>query len=355
MLKPKLIVGGEFFLSPGIIFAPKLSQFSQYGSKANPYNRNYTFGAYYSIKVAIESLKIQQGEYVLLPSYLCPTIILPFAQAGVKYDFYRMKEGLLPDLEDIERKTLNGLRAVYFIDYFGLPQRDYLAGIVAGLRAKGIAIIQDTVQSWLDNEAYLYGDYCFNSVRKFAPFEASVLFSLIPLKFSSNTKAIRSFLYHKRYAQLLRFGHINFGLFKPESFLKHIDASNRSYHQEGIVGMPKQNQCLLDRMDFAALGRKRRLVYKAITSQLSLQPVLKQDIGDSVPLGLPIYLENRNELKGKLHGMDIHCPLHWLLSEEIDKHEHEYSWELSRHELTIPINVKLHQLTEYLNKLKEVL
>lgn len=355
MFKPKLIVGGEFVFSPENLTAPKLGQFSQYGNKLHQYSKYYTFGAYYSIKVIIESLKLQAGDYVLLPSYLCPTIIEPFAQAGVRYDFYKMQEGLLPDLADIERKTHKGLRAVFFIDYFGIPQRDYLAGCIADLRAKGIAIIQDTVQSWLDNEAYLYGDYCFNSVRKFAPFEASVLFSQTALVIRSNTKAIRGFIRHKRYAQLLRYGHINYGLFKPESFLKHIEASNQCYHQEGIMGMPKLNQWFLDRMDFAAMGRKRRLVYKTLTSQLSLQPILKQEIGDSVPLGLPIYLENRNELKGKLHSMDIHCPLHWLLSDEIDKHEHEYSWELSRHELTIPINVKLHQLTEYLNKLKEVL
>ena len=355
MFGAKPVVGGEFVFSPSLLFSPKLGQFSHYGEGLNQYHRYYTFGAYYSIKAIIESLECIPGDYILLPSYLCPSIIAPFAEAGVRYDFYKMKEGLVPDIEDISHKTKTGLRAVFFIDYFGIPQKDILAPLVASLRARGVSVIQDTVQSWLNNEADLYGDYCFNSVRKFAPFEASVLFSSVPLNIKSSTKAIKPFLYHKRYAQLLRFAHLNYGLFKPESFLHHIDKSNQCYHQSGIIGMPNQNKVMLDRLDFAAMGRKRRLVYKTLLAQLPITPVLKQDIGDNVPLGLPIYLENRNELKGKLHGMDIHCPLHWLLSDEIDKQEHEYSWELSRHELTLPLNVKLHQLSDYLNKLKELL
>lgn len=355
MHQSRLIVGGEFVVSPTVAFALKHGQFSTYGTKAKHYNQYYTFGAYYSIKVIIDSLRIQPNEFVLLPSYLCPSIIEPFAQAGVKYDFYKMNEGLLPDLEDIERKAVNGLKAVLFIDFFGIPQRDYLANLVTGLRSKGIVVIQDTVQSWLNNEPYLYGDFCFNSLRKFSPFEASVLFSKNSLSFSSKTKAIRGFLSHKRYAQLLRFVHVNYGFFKPSAFLGHIDKANRSYHQEGIIGLPKLNKWLLDRIDFASMGRKRRLVYTSMNSQLSLHNVLKLDIGENVPLGLPVYLEDRDKKKGLFHSMDIHCPVHWLLSDEIDKQEHEYSWELSRHELTLPVNVKLNQLPEYIHKLQEVL
>ena len=349
------MVGGEFIFSPKIVFNKNYHQFSDYGSKPIEYKRYYTFGAYYSLKAVIQNLKIQDSEYVLLPSYLCPTMIIPFREAKVKYDFFKMKEGLLPDLEDIDKKTRQGLKAVLFIDYFGFPQRDYLAPLVERFRIKGIKTIQDTVQSWMNNEVDLYADFCMNSVRKYTPFEASVLFSKVPLNFRLKNKPIHKFLAHKRYAQLLRFYHIQTGLFKSETFLNHIKISNQNYHHDYIIGMPKTNQWLLNRMDFETLGQQRRTVFHELITKISPRQILK-DISDKViPLGLAVYLEERDKQQQQLHGLDIHCPLHWRLSDEIDKKEHLYSWDLEKHILTLPINVEHHLLPEYVSKLKEVL
>lgn len=355
MFKRRFVVGGEFVFSPGMIFKPDLHQFSNYGNCLCGYNRYYTFGAYYSLKALISHLKFQDGEYVLLPSYLCPTIIDPFREAGVTYDFYKMKEGLLPDLEDIDRKTRKGLKAILFIDYFGFPQREFLAETVAQFRSKGVKIIQDTVQSWLDNEPELYGDYCFNSVRKYSPFEASVLLAREELGHDANTSISMKYLWHKRYAQILRFGHIQYGLFTPQSFLKHIEKANGLYHQPGIVKMPRLNKWALDKLDFIALGKERKAVYRHLLEKLRPKMILGNMKEDTVPLGMAVYLEDRDGKKAKLHGMDIHCPLHWRLTREIDKQEHEYSWDLQDHALTLPINVKPDQLGKYTDKLREVL
>ncbi|HQH50008.1 MAG TPA: hypothetical protein PLA08_01220 [Candidatus Cloacimonadota bacterium] len=355
MASKNMIVGGEFVFSPTLFLKPDLHQFSDYGSELSGYSRYYTFGGYYSLKAVIRHLNFQPGEYALLPAYLCPTIIEPFRQAGVMYDFYKLKEGLLPDLEDIAKKAVTGLKAVLFIDYFGFPQMNYLTPIIGYLKAQGVVTIQDTVQSWLDNESDLYGDFCLNSVRKIAPFEAGVLFSRVPMDIIPNNRSRAKFLLHKRYAQILRYYHIRYGLFKPENFLKHIDESNQHYHHDRIMDMPPINSCLLNRIDFAALGRKRKIVFAELKKRLNPRMILQEPSSDSVPLGLAVYLENRDALKAKLHALDIHCPLHWLLSDEIDKNEHEYCWDLQYHELTIPVNVQLTQLHTYISNLQEVL
>ena len=355
MRKPKFMVGGEFVFSPGIIFEKDYHQFSNFGANLEEYNRYYTFGAYYSLKAIIQSIGFDFGDSILLPSYLCPTMIYPFKEAGIKYDFYKMKEGLLPDLDDIDRKIRKGLKAVLFVDYFGHSYKNYLAEIVSILRTKGIVTIQDTVQSWLNNENTLYGDFCMNSVRKYSPFEASVLHSKTPMKFQTQTKPIRKFILHKRYGQFLRFCHIKYGCFKPERFLRHIDIANQSYHVKGIVAMPKSNAWFLDRIDFTALSRKRSIVYHSLLRNLELQSVVKVDLCESTPLGLPVYLEDRNQKKADLHRLNIHCPVHWFLSDEIDRQEHQYSWDMQNHILTIPINISLTLMSEYITRLKEVL
>ncbi len=351
----KLIVGGEFVFSPAIVCRQRYNQFSEYGSRLSEYKRQYTFGAYYSFKVIIEHLKFDKHESVLLPSYLCPSMILPFKQAGIKYDFYKMKEGLVPDLDDINKKLSKSTKTVLFIDYFGVPQKNVIAPILDELKARKISTIQDTVQSWLDNESDLYADYCVNSVRKCSPFEASVLLSKEALSIKGSYRIMNKFLSHKRWGQVLRYFHVNNGLFSPHTFLIHIEISNSEYHQPGIAMMPEFNRWFLDRIDFKAIGEQRKAVYHDLLTKLSPQTIIKHDIGNAVPLGMALYVTDRDTKKRELHFRDIHCPIHWHLSDEIDRTEHDYSWNIEQHALTLPVNVCGNAINEYLKKLQEVL
>lgn len=355
MFKQKFIIGGELVFSPSIVVNRDYHQFSDYGSDLQDYKRYHTFGAYYSLQAVIGQLNFQPGEYALLPSYLCPTIIEPFRSAKAKYVFYKMKEGLLPDLGDIDKKAKSGLKAVLFIDYFGFPQKDYLQEIVGFLRTKGVRVIQDTVQSWLNNEPELYGDFCLNSVRKYSPFEGSALLSKTPMSFKTDSGKLRKFLQHKRYGQILRYCHIKYGLFHPASFLSQFETSNLYYHGDGMAELPKLNRWLLDRLDFEALGRNRKYMYKEMLNKLKPRLILGNLGEDAVPFGMAIYLEDRDQKKVRLHERGVHCPVHWLLPEEIDIHEHDYSWELQHHALTLPVSLEPFQLKTYIEKLQEVL
>lgn len=355
MIKPKFTVGGEFVFSPGLFLKPDLHQFSDYGRNLTEYHRHYTFGAYYSLKAMIADLKLQAGEYILLPSYLCPTVIRPFREAGVRNEFYKLKEGLKPDLEDIDRKSGNGLKAVLFIDYFGFPQKDFVEELVCQLRRRGVTILQNTVQSWLNNEAVLYGDYCFNSLRKYTPFEAGVILSRKPMRFKTSLRLILPFLFQKRAAQAIRFLHLELGLFSPQSFLNLLDKANACYHQPGVQGLPRINRMMLNKIDFRSWGRQRRTVYNTLNSSLSPRLIINSDLDDIVPLGMAVYLRDRNARKQALHRQGIHCPLHWLLADEIDKKEHEYAWDLQDHALTLPLNVSANDMGTYINILKKVL
>lgn len=354
-IKPRFIVGGEPVFSPAIIFGHRYGSFSDYGSRLTEYQRYDTFGAYYSFKVIIQHLRFDKNDSVLLPAYLCPSIIIPFRKAGVRYDFYKMKEGLVPDQEDIGNKSSRTTRAVLFVDYFGVPQKRELTPILEELKERKIATIQDTVQSWLNNESDLYADYCVNSVRKYTPFEASVLLARQSLSIKGSYRSMNRFIRNKRWGQVLRFYHINCGLFSPDTFLKHIEISNSEYHQEGIAMMPPLNRWLLDRLDFKSLGEQRKTVYHLLLNSLSPRTIISADIGNAVPLGLAVYLSDRDKKKRDLHSRSIHCPLHWRLSDEIDRGEHEFCWDLEQHALTLPVCVPDTSINEYISNLYEVL
>ena len=349
-----LVAGGEPPISLLDVFHRRQGQFSDYPKSQDDYYKYYTFGPYYSLKVIITELGCRNNEYVLVPSYLCPSILLPFQEASVRYKFYNIRYGFLPDQNDIMPHIGNGLKAVLFIDYFGYPQKAFMQPVLSILKNQGVTLIQDAVQSWINNEDNLYGDFCFNSLRKYAPYEGSVLLSKRKLSLRyTNTRLLR-FLCHKRYSQVLRYCHLKYGWFKPDTFLKHIEISNQSYHREGIAKLPKMNKHMLNKIDFDGRGKDRKLVVKAILDSGLIEPLI--DISDSsaVPLGLPIYTKNRDMLRLELIRRNIFCPIHWLLSSEIDRDSFRTSWDIQDHELTLPVNIDPGLINLYLERLQEV-
>ncbi|MCB5228732.1 MAG: hypothetical protein LHW44_01490 [Candidatus Cloacimonetes bacterium] len=355
MKRQNLIVGGESVFPPNIIFHKHQGVFSNYGADIPGYYRYYTFGGYYSFKAILQNIRFTKENYVLLPSYLCPSMIWPFQEAGIKYDFYKIKEGLLPDLEDISTKSGKGLKLILFVDYFGYSYKGYLKDAITNLKENNVLILQDAVQAWLNSEDQVYGDYCINSVRKYSPFEASVILSKHKLQFKSSILPMIKYLAHKRVGQLIRYYHVNYNKFTPRSFLRHIEASNAYYRQDTIVGLPRLNKYLLDKIDFDLLGTTRITMFQKVANCLDKRSLVGLELGSAVPLVLPLTLENRNQKKKLLHERDIHCPIHWLLSEEIDKKEHEYSWYLQNHELSIPVNISTKHSKKYCAILKEIL
>lgn len=347
------MVGGEFVINPLIAFSKRQGQFSEYGAGITGYHRYYTFGAYYSLKAILASLSLNNGDTVLLPSYLCPSILLPFKEMGVKYSFYKIKEGLLPDLEDIELKLNRPVKAVLFIDYFGVSYHTYLLPILELVGSKSISVIQDCVQAWFREPADLFGDYVFNSFRKYSPVEASVIFSkkVIGIKYRDFNPM---FIIRKRLAQVIRYLHIKFSLFKPQSFLTGIDYFNHHYHQDGILALPASNRYLLDRINFSLLAKERLKTYNVLKEFVKKPTMSLMPSESDVPLGFSIQTDNRDRKTSILHSNNIHCPVHWKLSEEINKQDFECSWEISEHELTLPVNVHNYNLNMYLTTLKEV-
>jgi hypothetical protein len=355
MKNMQFVVGGEPTISLSSVFSKRTGEFSKYGSDLQGYNRYYTFGAYYSLKVIIESLNWKTTDFVLLPSYLCPSILMPFKEAGVRYKFFKMLEGLEPDTEDIRSHMDKDLRAILFIDYFGYPYRDILSPFLDELHSNKTMIIQDTVQSWLDNQEYLYGDVCFNSVRKYTPYEGSVLLSKKTLEIKHTRSCNSSFVFHKRFAQHVRHYHLKYGWFKPRTFLKHIDMANSVYHQPGIINLPSINHFMLNKLDFDEMARNRKQVYDSLLMGCRVKPLLKHPIDSFVPLGLAIYVENRNEVRSELFRHNVYCPIHWLLSSEIDKKCYAVSCDVQDHELTLPISIDPKYIERYIIILNEVL
>ena len=90
-------------------------------------------------------------DTVLLPSYLCYSILMPFRRMGVKIEYFRIDGDLTVDWEDLERKArrLGPRAAVVTLNYFGFPHSLDVVFALVRLRQTGARVLSDATHSLL--------------------------------------------------------------------------------------------------------------------------------------------------------------------------------------------------------------
>lgn len=337
--KTKLIIGGEHFFSPNLLFKKSKGYIeSLIRDFKDDYEVNFTFGGYYSLLAIIDFIKptFYNDSVVLLPSYLCPSILIPFKAREIKYKFYKIDENLFVDIDYLISIIDEKVKAVYFIDYFGASQRERLQPVLEVLRLKKITLIQDVVQCLQIRKDQLFGDYIFNSFRKFFPFEGSILLSKekMSIDFGKNRNRYLKF---KRIGQLMRYFHVKYNLFSSRHFLSFFRKAEDCYYTNYILRMPKFNLRQLDKYDIEFIADKQKYYYSQLFNTFSDKVPGLLHKNDFVPLGFVIKIEGRDAIRGYLFEQNIFPPIHWLLSEELDKSIFYKSSELSSVILTIPL------------------
>ncbi len=110
---------------------------------------------------------------VLLPSYLCPSILQPFREESIAIRFYRIREDLGIDVEDLSARVRERRPgAVLFIHYFGFPPAPEALEMLGALR-ESCWIIEDRAHgSVLESctlDANFTGHFVLTSFRKYLP------------------------------------------------------------------------------------------------------------------------------------------------------------------------------------------
>ena len=201
----------------------------------------------------------------------------------------------------------------------------------------------------------MYGDYVFNSLRKFFPFEGSILLTKETIEIDYSNRKNDKFIRIKRKAQILRYFHLKFKIIKSELFLKKFKKAEENYYDGNIYRMPFENIKLMNKIDIEKIIFNQKQTFKNLYNDFDvfLPSLLKKN--EVCPLGYIMILENRDFVRKKLFENKIFAPIHWIASEEINTNEFKESIELSKKIITIPINnltfKQFKYLKEILNKI----
>ena len=288
--------------------------------------------AYSSGRAALyQILKFLQGENsvkrILLPDYLCSSVLVPIKALGLDFEFYPINDELKLEATTFSNKYQQG-DAVLIINYFGLQDLSDSINTVRSLDEKAI-IIEDDVQSYYEFKKPLGDvDFKFTSLRKtFAVPDGGLVKTHYELP---RVESPNTFGQYKAAAALLK--SMREGNFNDQIYLEMFEKGEDLIDGELEYGMSRFAEKLYGALDeehvkISRLNNARYLVEEL--SKIGITPILPLT-DNHVPLFIPIYLDNRDEIRRRMFQHEVFCPVHWPLGgmnvkKGKDMAEHELS------------------------------
>ena len=91
---------------------------------------------------ALRALRLQVGDRLVVPAYICDSILPAPAALGMEVRYVLTNRQLRPDLEAMEHELKEGARAVLVVHYFGFPSTE-LEAMVELCGRYGASLIED--------------------------------------------------------------------------------------------------------------------------------------------------------------------------------------------------------------------
>jgi hypothetical protein len=268
---------------------------------------------------------------VWLPTYLCQVMVRAVNPAVSRIQFYEIDYDLnIPSLEWLESVQAGDL--VVCIAYFGFPIPN---GLARAVRERSAWVLEDDSQALLSLSHDPDAHFRLVSLRKFFSVpDGAILAAADPdFEFTSQLPPPPP----RWWLQAL-----NASLLRGE-FDRH--GGERDWFRiSNLVdsAAPLEPCCMSElaelmmrfRIDYQSISAQRIANYQALLSQLehlALFPYLPVGV---VPLGFPVRLINRNQVRQRLFDHQIYPPVHWELRGFVPE-SFQDSHRLSRHILTL--------------------
>ncbi|MFO7723415.1 MAG: hypothetical protein R6V49_09380 [Bacteroidales bacterium] len=340
----RFIIGGEFTLEPGAADRVVMQTVEGFVAQHHPgYFSSMTGGGYYSLKVILRHLR-ERGltdRPVLLPSYLCPTILIPFRELNIPFSFYPVDEQLAPSRDALLSLISHpASQTLLFIPYFGFRAGNATEELLLQLSESGLTIIEDRAQCLFPDFSPI-GDFIFYSFRKFLPVDGSVLLSKEELTFTIDHQN-EPYISRRKEARELRHRFLSGNKDTEARFLELISSSEEDYYRQGIAGFSPENRMIMERIDLRGEVEKRRDIFRLLHNNLidfALWP--NPDITTASPLCYPISIKDRDQTQAALKAYQIFAPVHWKLTPGDVPAAFRASHALSQSILSLPIRTHL--------------
>lgn len=297
-------------------------------------NLTFTSSGRAAILHVLKNIKIQ-NKNVLLPSYLCDSIVNSFLKSGYKCFFYDINRDLSINLESIYKFENIGI--FYHLGYFGFATNKSCKSVLTNLKKRGIIIIEDVTHSlFLDFDNFEENDFYIGSIRKWfgipdGGFVASKKYELPKLGFNNSEfyrLRLDALILKKHYIDV--FNNIEKTVFL-EKFDKAEDFLDNNWDVNGISELSLN---IIENLDIKDLQKRRienyNYLYDNFEISNNIEIINPRATINACPLFFTILiLKNRDSFRDVLIKHNVYCPIHWGKIDNINVNEFLYDHELS--------------------------
>lgn len=335
-----MIIGGEFYYDDRWVVDTPTVDTAQL---------HFLNGGKACLIVICEYLLSRGFQQILLPAYLCPTILSTIRTTGMGVDFYTILPDLSIDLNDLARKAPFH-RAVYFINYFGFNQPSKSQELLRELQRGGILLIEDNAHAGFWQQSL--GDFTFNSMRKLCPYDGGYFGTALDIsQFIQKDQPLVN-----RHLQVMRqyrrgLGeYLVFGLGSLETLQALYQLGEETYDSEAVITGDDQEKQAIEHLDWQAIKARRRQNYRYLLEMISsvprVTPIFPQLTPEVQPMGFPVYIQDglRDRLFDDLGNEGIGLTIHWdaLLRNPLTANLPGVA-EIASQILTLPIDQRVNQ------------
>ncbi len=271
-----------------------------------------------AIGIALKNIMAEKSvKTVCLPSYCCLSMIQPFYDAGLKVDFYEVKnsEGNISYEIDTNKKY----DVILAMSYFGIsdPVSD---SVLSVLRKNGTIIIEDITHRLMSAQPVSpETDYAVMSLRKWFAIPAGGCLVSYRGKLSAKaTEDSAGAMDKKIVAMCEKRDYINGKEVSKEDFLNNFYAGDRVLQKAKYeLKLDTVSAEILNNTDTETVRHRRienaKIIYKRLQELPVKALVEAPDWEKCCPLFVPVILpaEERDALRKYLIENSIYCPVHW--------------------------------------------
>lgn len=296
-----------------------------------------------AITLLLNQLK-PKFKTVLMPAYICDSVILPFIEHGYSCYFYEVDENLSPNIESVN--TYKEVGIFVHMGYYGFPTNFNLIEIITRLKSQSTVIVEDITHTLFSGyKRFEENDYYVASIRKWFGLPSGGLLASIDNSkiIKSNLSYNESFSSMRRQAFLLKSKYFKDGDESLKTLYLDLFAKAENLLDKDVLpySIDYISKDLIAELDVNRLTEMRRLNYNILNKSLKdvnrIESIFTDIPEEVCPMFYPVFIKNyRNEIRKKLIEEKIYCPIHWPIPDRIEINKFKRSFEVYNTILSIP-------------------
>lgn len=295
-------------------------------------------------RTALKAILISQDiKKILIPSYLCSSILQPLKELNIHYSFYKQDINLSTDINYLEYLLYKeNFDAFLCLNYFGLntSNKKILKKLVKNM---DLLFIEDITHSFLNEEYDDDTDFYFASLRKWVPIPDGAFITGLNKDINFDSTVYDSIWSNKLSSMLAKNDYLKNNLGDKLLILNNFNTAEELLDKDiKISEMSSISKYILSKQNWENISKTRIDNYNFLLTNLPKNNIIRPFISTkpivNVPLGFIITCEYRDKLKQHLINNKIYPPIHWILPDEIIQENDLFkeSIDLSKSILTIP-------------------